>query len=59
MKVRVVCYEGYKAEETPRAFHLGERRVEGYRWGPMSPGRGRIAGAMTCLEYGFDSREIL
>jgi len=28
MKVRVVCYEGYKAEETPRAFLLGERRVE-------------------------------
>jgi hypothetical protein len=28
MKVRVVCYEGYKAAETPRAFLLGERRVE-------------------------------
>ena len=28
MKVRVICYEGYKAEETPRAFLLGERRVE-------------------------------
>ena len=28
MKVRVVCYEGYIAEETPRAFLLGERRVE-------------------------------
>jgi len=28
MKVRVVCYEGYKAEEAPRAFMLGERRVE-------------------------------
>ena len=28
MKVCVVCYEGYKAEETPRAFLLGERRVE-------------------------------
>ena len=28
MKVRVVCYEGYKGEETPRAFLLGERRVE-------------------------------
>ena len=28
MKVRVVCYEGYRAEETPRAFLLGERRVE-------------------------------
>jgi len=28
MKVHVVCYEGYKAEETPRAFLLGERRVE-------------------------------
>ena len=28
MKVRVVCYEGYKAEETPRAFLFGNRRVE-------------------------------
>ena len=28
MKVRVLCYEGYRAEETPRAFLLGERRVE-------------------------------
>lgn len=28
MKVRVVCYEGYRAEETPRAILLGERRVE-------------------------------
>ena len=28
LKVRVVCYDGYKAEETPRAFLLGERRIE-------------------------------
>jgi hypothetical protein len=28
MKVRVVCYEGYRADETPRAFLLGERRVD-------------------------------
>jgi len=28
MKVRVLCYEGYRAEETPGAFLLGERRVE-------------------------------
>lgn len=28
MKVRVVCYEGYRARETPRAFTLGERRLE-------------------------------
>jgi hypothetical protein len=28
MKVRVICYEGYKAEETPRSFLLGEQRVE-------------------------------
>jgi hypothetical protein len=28
MKVRVICYEGYRAEETPRAFLLGERRVD-------------------------------
>ena len=28
MKVRVVCYEGYRERETPRAFFLGERRLE-------------------------------
>lgn len=28
LKVRVICYEGYRAEETPRAFYLGERRIE-------------------------------
>ncbi len=28
MKVRVICHEGYKAQETPRAFLLGERRVD-------------------------------
>ena len=28
MKVRVVFYEGYRAEETPRAFLFGDRRVE-------------------------------
>ena len=28
MKVRVVCYEGYRAEETPRSFTLGNRRLE-------------------------------
>lgn len=28
MRVRVVCYEGYRAEETPRAFLLGERRID-------------------------------
>jgi hypothetical protein len=28
MKLRVIFYEGYRAEETPRAFLLGERRVE-------------------------------
>lgn len=28
MKVRVIFYEGYRAEETPRAFLLGNRRVE-------------------------------
>jgi hypothetical protein len=28
MKVCVACYEGYRAEETPRAFLLGERRFE-------------------------------
>jgi len=28
MKVRVVCYEGYRAVETPRAFTIGDRRLE-------------------------------
>ncbi len=28
VKIRVVCYEGYRAEETPRAILLGDRRVE-------------------------------
>ena len=28
MKIRVVCYEGYRAEETPRSFTLGDRRLE-------------------------------
>jgi len=28
MKVRVICYEGYRARETPRAFFLGETRLE-------------------------------
>ena len=26
MKIRVVCYEGYRAEETPRTFTMGDRR---------------------------------
>jgi hypothetical protein len=28
MRLRVECYAGYKGEETPRRFHLGERLVE-------------------------------
>ena len=28
MIVRVECYAGYRGEETPRRFHLGERTVE-------------------------------
>jgi hypothetical protein len=28
MRIRVLCYEGYKSQETPRAFFLGERRLE-------------------------------
>ena len=28
MVVRVECYAGYRGEETPRRFHLGERTVE-------------------------------
>lgn len=26
--VKVVCYAGYRAEETPRRFYLGERCIE-------------------------------
>ncbi|MFQ5984994.1 MAG: hypothetical protein ACE5LL_05700 [Alphaproteobacteria bacterium] len=28
MIIRVECYAGYRGEETPRRFFLGERRVE-------------------------------
>ena len=28
MKIKVYCYEGYKARETPRILLLGERRIE-------------------------------
>ncbi len=28
MEIRVECYSGYRGEETPRRFRLGERRVE-------------------------------
>lgn len=28
MELRVECYSGYKGEETPRAFSLGDRRIE-------------------------------
>ena len=28
MKVRVECYAGYRGEETPRRFWLGETKVE-------------------------------
>ena len=28
MRIDVECYAGYRAEETPRAVLLGERRVE-------------------------------
>jgi hypothetical protein len=28
MKIRVECYAGYRGEEEPRAFTLGERRIE-------------------------------
>jgi hypothetical protein len=27
MELRVECYAGHRGEETPRAFHLGNRRV--------------------------------
>lgn len=26
--IRVVCYCGYRGEETPRHFYLGERRIQ-------------------------------
>ena len=28
LPVRVECYAGYRGEETPRCFHIGDRRVE-------------------------------
>lgn len=28
MNIRVECYAGYKGEETPRRFFLGERGIE-------------------------------
>jgi hypothetical protein len=28
MKIRVECYAGYRGEQEPRAFTLGERRFE-------------------------------
>ena len=28
LDVRVECYAGYRGEETPTRFHLGDRRVE-------------------------------
>lgn len=28
LRVRVECYAGYRGEETPRRFHIGERAVE-------------------------------
>lgn len=28
MRITVQCYAGHRGEEEPRAFHLGERRLE-------------------------------
>jgi hypothetical protein len=28
MSIQVECYAGYRGEETPQCFYLGERRVE-------------------------------
>jgi len=28
MDLRVECYSGYRGEETPRRFYLGDRRIE-------------------------------
>lgn len=28
MEIRVACHAGYRGEEEPRAFYLGERRIE-------------------------------
>ena len=27
-QIRVVCYSGYRGQETPRRFYLGERLIE-------------------------------
>lgn len=28
MEIRVECYAGYRGEQEPRAFYLGERRIK-------------------------------
>lgn len=28
MEIQVECYAGYRGEETPRAFFLGDRRID-------------------------------
>jgi hypothetical protein len=28
MELRVECYAGYRSDETPRAFFIGDRRIE-------------------------------
>lgn len=28
LKIRVVCYAGYRAEETPQRFYIGEREIK-------------------------------
>ena len=49
MKIRVECYAGYRGEEEPRAFKLGERRFAVLeildRWR-------RGAGAAECARAG-------
>jgi hypothetical protein len=51
MAIRVECYAGYQGEQEPRAFHLGERRLEveaildcwnapGQRWFKVKAGDG-------------------
>ncbi len=64
MKVRVICYEGYRSEETPRAFFLGDRCVEVAdvldRWRGENHEYVKLRGsdgALYILRYGADADE--
>lgn len=64
MKVRVICYEGYRSEEMPRAFFLGARRIEVVdvldRWRGQDHDYVKLRGsdgALYILRYGAEQDE--